>query len=93
MLTGINSGITEITQVDSEILDRQRERKENFEHWGATPEEARKAAVGKAKGLIDKRMTIKEAVGNPYRCGNFGNHCRPACPYVKTRHGRARKCL
>jgi len=73
MLTGINSKITEITQVDSDILDRQRARKENFEHWGATPEQARKAAVGKVKGLIDKRMTIGEAVGKYVKDGmNIG---------------------
>jgi glutaconate CoA-transferase subunit A len=73
MLTGINSKITEITQVDKEILDRQRARKENFEYWGATPDQARAAAVGKVKGLVDKRMSLEEAVGKYVKDGmNIG---------------------
>jgi glutaconate CoA-transferase, subunit A len=73
MLTGINSKITEITRVDKEILERQRARKENFEYWGPTPDEARKAAVAKVKGLIDKRQTIKDAVDKYVKDGmNIG---------------------
>ncbi len=62
MNTRINSKITEVTQVDKKILEKQAARKDNFEYWGMTPEQARKAAVGKKKGLFDKRMTPKEAV-------------------------------
>ncbi|NTV34942.1 MAG: CoA transferase subunit A, partial [Deltaproteobacteria bacterium] len=62
METGVNSKIVEITQVAKEVLDKQKERKKNFEYWGPTPREARKAAVAKKKGLVDKRMSIKQAV-------------------------------
>jgi glutaconate CoA-transferase subunit A len=62
MLTGINSKIAKLTQLNGKLLERQRARKENFEYWGATPDEARKAAVSKIKGLVDKRKTIKQAV-------------------------------
>ena len=59
METGVSSGITHVTQVDKQILEKARDRKANFEYWGPTPREARKAAVAKKKGLLDKRMTIK----------------------------------
>src|SRR5512136_966730 len=84
MLTGINSKITKITQVDKEVLEKQRARKENFEYWGATPDQARKAAVAKIKGLVDKRKTIKEAVetyikdGSNIGIGGFVNTRVPA---------------
>lgn len=63
MKTEINSKITDVSQLDPETLEKQAQRKENFEYWGLTPDEARKIAVGKKKGLYDKRMTPKEAVG------------------------------
>jgi glutaconate CoA-transferase subunit A len=73
METGINSKIVEITQVSKEVLDKQAARKKNFEYWGPTPKDARKAAVAKKKGLIDKRTTIKEAVDKYIKDGiNLG---------------------
>ena len=58
MLTGINSKITKITQVDNEILEKQRARKENFEYWGATPDQARKAAPEAIQELVDFDLLI-----------------------------------
>lgn len=73
METGVNSKIVEVTQVAKEVIDKQKERKKNFEYWGPTPREARKAAVAKKKGLIDKRMTIKQAVDTYIKDGiNLG---------------------
>lgn len=73
MLTGMNSKITEVTQVDKKILEKARARKENFEFWGATPDQARKAAVGKVKGLVDKRMSLEAAVSKYLKDGmNLG---------------------
>ena len=73
METGINSKIVEITQVSKDVLDKQAARKKNFEFWGPTPKDARKAAVAKKKGLIDKRTTIKEAVDKYVKDGmNIG---------------------
>jgi len=73
MKTGVSSKIAGWTIVDKEILEKQKKRKENFEYWGPTPEQARKAAVAKKKGLFDKRTTIKEAVAKYVKDGmNIG---------------------
>jgi len=73
MKTGVNSKITEVTQVSPDILEKQAQRKEDFQYWGMTPETARKTAVAKKKGLYDKRMTLKEAVDKYVKDGmNLG---------------------
>lgn len=36
--------------------------KDTFEWWGPSPEKAREIMVNKSKALVDKRMTLKEAV-------------------------------
>jgi len=62
METGVNSKVVGWSIVDKETVEKQKKRKVDFEYWGPTPREARKSAVAKKKGLVDKRMTIKEAV-------------------------------
>ncbi len=43
------------------------------EYWGPTPREARKKAVAKSKALVDKSMTLKEAVRKHIKDGiNIG---------------------
>ena len=84
MSKGINSKITNITRLDHELLRKQGLRKEKFEYWGATPDQARKAAIAKLKGLVDKRMGIREAVdkyvkdGMSIGIGGFVNTRVPA---------------
>jgi len=54
------SSIKKITSLDESLVKKYAE--EPFEFWGPTPEEARKTMVNKSKGMVDKRMTLKEAV-------------------------------
>lgn len=41
---------------------RHIDRKERFEWWGSSFEEARRVALSKPKGLKDKRMPLEDAV-------------------------------
>lgn len=61
-----SSKIKNVTQLPEEEI---KKRDVPFEYWGATPKEARKAAVAKKKGLHDKRMTAKEAVAKYVKDG------------------------
>jgi glutaconate CoA-transferase, subunit A len=73
METGVNSKIVGWTKVEKEVLEKAAKRKEKFEYWGVTPKQARKAAVAKLKGLVDKRTTIKDAVDRYVKDGiNIG---------------------
>ena len=73
METGVHSKIVDWSMVDKETVEKQKKRKTDFQYWGPTPKEARKAAVAKKKGLVDKRMTLKEAVDKHVKDGmNIG---------------------
>ncbi|MBC8417836.1 MAG: CoA transferase subunit A, partial [Desulfobacterales bacterium] len=56
----IGSGILDVTSLSPEEISKRQNT--TFEFWGPTPAEARKAAVGKRKGLHDKRTSLKDAV-------------------------------
>jgi glutaconate CoA-transferase subunit A len=67
----VQSSIRKITSLDADFVKQRDERP--FEFWGPSPKEARKSAVAKKKGLIDKRTTLKEAVGKYVKNGmNLG---------------------
>ena len=65
------SDIRHITSLTQEEIDKRANTP--FTYWGATPRQARKAAVAKKKGLHDKRTTLKEAVSRYLKDGiNIG---------------------
>lgn len=63
-----------VKKISSLSIDEIKKKEERtFQYWGPTPDEARKAAVAKKKGLHDKRTTIKEAVAKYVKDGiNLG---------------------
>ncbi len=84
--------IRNVTSLSSELIQKKEQAK--FEYWGATPAEARRAAVAKKKGLHDKRTTLKEAVaryakdGMNLGLGGFVNTRTPvAIVHEIIRHG------
>jgi glutaconate CoA-transferase subunit A len=60
MQTRRASLIKNVTALSDEEIKKREDKQ--FEYWGLTPREARKVAVGKKKGLHDKRSTMKDAV-------------------------------
>lgn len=71
MVTRVSSDIMNITALSREEINRRANAP--FEFWGPTPEEARKAAVAKKKGLKDKQCTLKKALSTYLRDGiNIG---------------------
>jgi glutaconate CoA-transferase subunit A len=65
------SYVKNVTSLSSDEIKKKEER--TFEYWGPTPDQSRKAAVAKKKGLHDKRTTIKEAVAKYVKDGiNLG---------------------
>ena len=57
----VTSSIRDVSSLGPDEINKLT--KEPFEWWGPSPEQARKVMVNKSKALIDKRMTLKEAVG------------------------------
>ena len=71
MVTRVSSDIMNITALSREEINKRADAP--FEFWGPTPEEARKAAVAKTKGLKDKQCTLKKALSTYLRDGiNIG---------------------
>lgn len=63
---------SKIKKVSNLKYDRGR-AEEPFEWWGASPDEARRIMSDKPKGMHDKRMPLKQAVGRYVRDGiNIG---------------------
>lgn len=63
---------SKIKKVSNLKYDRKT-AEEPFEWWGPSPDEARRTMSNKAKGMRDKRMPLKEAVGRYLRDGiNIG---------------------
>ncbi len=61
----INSPIRNV----SALKYNEQAYEKEFEWWGPSPEQARKIMVDKPKGLIDKTMTLKEAVDKHVKDG------------------------
>jgi glutaconate CoA-transferase subunit A len=57
---------SKIKKVSNLKYDRKT-AEEPFEWWGPSPDEARRTMSNKAKGMRDKRMPLKEAVGRYLR--------------------------
>lgn len=65
MLSSVSSKIKNISTLEY----KERE----FSYWGPTPDQARKIAVNKAHGLLDKRVPLKDAVAKFVKDGiNLG---------------------
>jgi glutaconate CoA-transferase subunit A len=62
----VQSPICKVSTLDDNQI---RTCEDEFCWWGPSPEEARKAVVQKPKGLMDKRTTIKDAVGKYVKDG------------------------
>ena len=62
----VQSPICKVSCLDDNQI---RTSEDAFCWWGPSPEEARKAVVKKPKGLMDKRTTIKDAVGKYVKDG------------------------
>ncbi|MGO9311411.1 MAG: CoA transferase subunit A [Syntrophobacteraceae bacterium] len=62
----VQSPICKVSTLDDNQI---RTSEDAFCWWGPSPEEARKAVVKKPKGLMDKRTTIKDAVGKYVKDG------------------------
>jgi glutaconate CoA-transferase subunit A len=56
-----SSSVRNISKLSADEIRKVAD--EPFEWWGASPERAREVASGKSKALVDKRATLKEAVG------------------------------
>jgi len=62
----VQSPICKVSTLDDNQI---RTSEDVFSWWGPSPEEARKTVVKKPKGLMDKRTTIKDAVGKYVKDG------------------------